>query len=107
MTPALSILATLVNLHDGIADGGQGITEADWQAARDLIESESALADRFDTRQQFDSPQQAVDKINALGLPYDDRLALFCDTVSENLRFGEGGFAGELAALLEFVKSEP
>jgi|CXWL01.1.fsa_nt_gi hypothetical protein len=30
-------LGTLVNLHDGINDGGEGITEQDWHDARELL----------------------------------------------------------------------
>lgn len=30
-------LATLVNLEDGLAEGGDGIEPEDWQAARDLV----------------------------------------------------------------------
>jgi hypothetical protein len=33
----LEMLETLVNLHDGVADGGDGITERDWQEARETI----------------------------------------------------------------------
>lgn len=31
------MLETLVNLHDGLPDGGDGITEQDWQDARDTL----------------------------------------------------------------------
>lgn len=34
---AWDILATLVNLHDGIKDGGKGITKEDWAMARAAI----------------------------------------------------------------------
>ena len=33
----LASLETLVNLHDGIDDGGNGITPDDWNAARAAI----------------------------------------------------------------------
>lgn len=40
---ALDMLATLVNLHDGIDDGGEGITEADWEEARALEKKERRM----------------------------------------------------------------
>lgn len=36
---ALEMLETLVNLHDGVADGGGGILESDWAEARSVLEA--------------------------------------------------------------------
>lgn len=33
----LESLQTLINLHEGITDGGDGITEQDWNLAKDAI----------------------------------------------------------------------
>jgi hypothetical protein len=33
----LATISTLINLHDGTADGGQGITDADWNEARAIV----------------------------------------------------------------------
>lgn len=33
------MLWTLINLHDGLAHGGKGITDADWQQTRELLKS--------------------------------------------------------------------
>lgn len=37
LTAAYAALSSLVNLHDGEDDGGDGITDGDWQAARDVL----------------------------------------------------------------------
>lgn len=34
---AVTMLETLVNLHDGLDCGGDGITEDDWELARKLL----------------------------------------------------------------------
>lgn len=34
---AVAALSALVNLHDGEPDGGDGITDTDWQDARDVV----------------------------------------------------------------------
>lgn len=33
----LEMLATLINLHCGTADGGEGITDADWREANEIL----------------------------------------------------------------------
>jgi hypothetical protein len=35
----LEQLQTLVNLHEGVADGGEGIKAEDWQTTKDIIAS--------------------------------------------------------------------
>ena len=37
MKSPLNTLRTLINLHDGKADGGDGITAGDWAEARALV----------------------------------------------------------------------
>ncbi len=36
---SIALLTTLLNLHDGLQDGGKGIEETDWQAVRDHIKN--------------------------------------------------------------------